>query len=71
MAKKNRTELKIYFETGKRPTQEEFENLIDSSLNIQDDQASEAEAQNSQVDNKYLTPKTAKPAVLAFAPVKK
>jgi hypothetical protein len=71
MATKNRTELKPYFETGKRPIQEEFENLIDSQLNILDDKASEAEAQNDQVDDKYLTPKTARQNVLAFAPVKK
>lgn len=71
MATKNRTELKSYFETGNRPTQEEFENLIDSKLNILDDKATEAEAQNDQIDNKYLTPKTAKQTVLTFAPVKK
>ena len=71
MATKNRTELKVYFETGKRPTQDEFENLIDSNLNILDDKATNAEAQNDQIDNKYLTPKTAKQAVQTFAPVKK
>ncbi|MCA6422824.1 MAG: hypothetical protein IM568_08420 [Flavobacterium sp.] len=71
MATKNRTELKEYFETGKRPTQEEFENLIDSNLNIEEDKASLADAQNDQVDNKYLTPQTGKQTVLAFAPVKK
>lgn len=71
MATKNRIELKEYFETGKRPTQEEFENLVDSKLNIEDDKASLADAQNDQVDNKYLTPQTGKQTVLAFAPVKK
>ncbi|MDP2160673.1 MAG: hypothetical protein Q8K02_09340 [Flavobacterium sp.] len=71
MATKNKTELKTYFETGKRPTQEEFENFIDSTLNILDDKATEAEAQNDQIDNKFLTPKTAKQTVQTYAPVKK
>lgn len=71
MATKNRAELKVYFETGKRPTQEEFENLIESKLNIVEDKASEVDAQNDTIDNKFLTPKTAKQNVLAFAPVKK
>ena len=71
MATKNRGELKSYFETGKRPIQEEFEDLIDSKLNIEEDKASESEAQNAQIDNKFLTPKTAKKSVETFAPVKK
>jgi hypothetical protein len=33
MAEKNRTELKSYFETGDRPTQDEFVDLIDSAVN--------------------------------------
>lgn len=70
MATKNRTELKVYFETNKRPNQTEFENLIDSNLNILEDKASNTEAQNDQVDNKFLTPKSAKQSVIAFAPVK-
>lgn len=36
MAKKNRTELKAYFETGKRPTQSDFGNLIDSLVLIEE-----------------------------------
>ena len=71
MATKNRGILKSYFETGKRPIQEEFENLIDSQLNIEEDKASEADAQNDQIDNKYLTPKTVKKSIETFAPVKK
>jgi hypothetical protein len=70
MATKNRGILKSYFETGKRPIQEEFENLIDSQLNIEEDKASEADAQNDQIDNKYLTPKTVKKSIETFAPVK-
>ncbi len=71
MATKNRTELKEYFQTTFRPTQQDFENLIDSNLNIEEDKASLADAQNDQVDNRYLTPQTGKQTVLAFAPVKK
>lgn len=71
MATKNRGILKSFFETGKRPIQEEFENLIDSQLNIEEDKASEADAQNDQIDNKYLTPKTVKKSIETFAPVKK
>ena len=71
MATKNRGILKSYFETGKRPIQEEFENLIDSQLHIEEDKASEADAQNDQIDNKYLTPKTVKKSIETFATVKK
>jgi len=71
MATKNRGILKSYFETGKRPIQVEFEDLIDSQLNIEEDKASEADAQNDQIDNKYLTPKTVKKSIETFAPVKK
>lgn len=71
MATKNRGELKFYFETGKRPIQEEFEDLIDSQLNIDEDKASEIDAQNDQIDDKYLTPKAVKKSVEAFSPVKK
>lgn len=71
MATKNRTELKEYFQTTFRPTQQDFENLIDSNLNIEEDKASLTDAQNDQVDNKYLTPQTGKQTVLTFAPVKK
>jgi hypothetical protein len=37
MAEKNRTTLKSYFETGKRPTQDEFADLVDSFVNRADD----------------------------------
>ena len=71
MATKNRGILKSFFETGKRPIQVEFEDLIDSQLNIEEDKASEADAQNDQIDNKYLTPKTVKKSIETFATVKK
>jgi len=36
MAKKDRATLKTYFSSGRRPSQEEFADLIDSTLNIID-----------------------------------
>lgn len=37
MAKRNRETLKNYFRQGARPTEQEFADLVDSSLNILDD----------------------------------
>ena len=37
MAEQGRTTLKSYFETGDKPTQAQFEDLIDSTQNIADD----------------------------------
>lgn len=37
MAQQNRNTLKQYFETGKKPTQQEYEDLIDSFLNRDED----------------------------------
>ena len=37
MSQQNRTTLKNYFRTGQRPTQEQFTDMIDSSLNLTDD----------------------------------
>ena len=37
MSQQNRTTLKNYFGTGQRPTQEQFADMIDSSLNLTDD----------------------------------
>jgi len=70
MAQQSKEILKTYFETNKRPSQQEFENLIDSSLNLTDDKASDSDSQNAAVDNKFLTPKKAKLSTEAFAPVK-
>ena len=58
MAEKNRTELKSYFETGDRPTQDEFVDLIDSAVNKGQDKASLTEALTNN-DTKYVTPKGA------------
>jgi hypothetical protein len=67
----NRTTLKAYFEPGDRPKAVDFADLIDSSLNIIEDKATDTQAEDQAVDNKYLTPKTAKKSVEKFAPVKK
>lgn len=37
MAQRKRTELKNYFLKGRTPTQEEFQDLIDSFVNVEDD----------------------------------
>lgn len=58
MAEKNRTELKSYFETGDRPTQDQFNDLIDSGVNKSEDKATLTEALSTN-DTKYITPKTA------------
>ncbi|EDP94787.1 hypothetical protein U8527_07705 [Kordia algicida OT-1] len=58
MAEKNRTALKSYFETGDRPTQDEFVDLIDSKVNRGEDKATLAEALSTN-DTKYITPRTA------------
>ena len=43
MSQQNRTTLKSYFRTGKRPTQEQFAELIDSGLNLSDSDLFEAD----------------------------
>lgn len=58
MAEKNRTELKSYFETGDRPTEDAFIDLIDSGVSRSEDKASLTEALSTN-DTKYITPKTA------------
>ena len=70
MPAQNRTTLKGYFNTGDRPTEAQFADLIDSALNIIDDKATETQAQDQLIDNKYLTPKSGKKTVEKFAPVK-
>jgi hypothetical protein len=68
MAIKNRQELKTYFETGDVPTQNQFEHLIDSSVNRSQDKANLAEAADDTNDEKYITPKTAKRVVETHLP---
>jgi hypothetical protein len=58
MAQKQRSILKNYFLTGSRPTKDDFEDLVDSCVNIVDDKATDTEALNSDNNEKFLTPKT-------------
>ncbi|NRR93135.1 hypothetical protein HSX10_16280 [Winogradskyella undariae] len=64
----NRSDLKIYFQTGKKPTQLEYEDLIDSSLNISEDKANLSDAQEGTDDDKYMTPATTLKAVQTHVP---
>jgi hypothetical protein len=57
MTPTSKTVLKTYFEQGDRPSQTDFENLIDSSLNIDDDKASPSDISGGTADNKFITPK--------------
>ena len=70
MAKKVRSELKSYFESGKRPNQSEFEDLIDSKLNQIEDKASYSEIESGLDDEKFITSLGARNSVLIHAPVK-
>lgn len=70
MATQNRTTLKSYFNTDDRPTEAQFADLIDSSVNVTDDKATTSEAQAGNVDTKYTTPLKVKEAILQLAPVK-
>lgn len=70
MARQVKSELKIYFESGKRPNQSEFEDLIDSKLNHIDDKASYSEIESGLDDEKFITSLGAKQSVIVHAPVK-
>ncbi len=63
----NKTDLKHYFETGNKPTEQEYADLIDSSVNNSEDKASLGEAQSGTNETKYITPKSAKRSVETFA----
>lgn len=60
MARRNRETLKNYFRQGKRPGEQEFEDLIDSSLNTLDDGYS-----GSPQTGIGLTPKTSQGTVIS------
>lgn len=68
MAKIDRTILKTYFETGKRPVQSEFENFIDSTLNHNEDKANLSEMELGTDDEKFSTPKGVKRAIETLVP---
>jgi len=56
----NRDDLKVLFSTGKRPSGDDFAQLIDKSVNIQDDKATDAEAVVSSNNEKFMTPHTSR-----------
>ncbi len=67
--KRIRQELRNYFLTGLRPTEENFAELIESNLNILEDKASEAEAQAGSDIDKFITPITARKAIDSYVKV--
>lgn len=56
----SRKNLKEYFQIGKKPTQSNFSESIDSFAHLEEDKASSLEAVNVEDDNKFVTPKVAK-----------
>jgi hypothetical protein len=52
--------LKLSFETGNRPTQSDFENLIDSCVHRSEDKATTEEAANPTNHEAFITPFTAR-----------
>ncbi len=62
----NRSVLKEYFQAGDKPTQAQFENMIDSTVNMQDDkQSSGSTEQNPKEEVKAGATVTAQSAVKA------
>lgn len=55
MAKKTRLQLEDYFKTGDRPTQGEFAELIESTINIIDDKADDTLINVGTSDEKFVT----------------
>ncbi|KOS04791.1 hypothetical protein AM493_01075 [Flavobacterium akiainvivens] len=70
MATQNRTTLKTYFNTGDRPTQAQFVDLIDSAVTVNEDKATTLEAQTGSIDNKYMTPQKVSQAIAQLSPIK-
>ncbi len=64
----NRENLKEYFKAGDRPTESEFAELIDNSVNVTDDKANQAEAAAGNNDSKYMTPSKVKNSIDANVP---
>lgn len=63
----SRNDLKVYFETGKKPIQTNFEELIDSLVHKDEDRVSSAQPVDVSNDQKFVTPKVAKMVVDAHA----
>lgn len=68
MATQNRNTLKGYFNTGDKPTESEFSDLIDSSVHLTEDRSTTAEVQAGTDNTKFVTPAGAKASVQKFAP---
>ncbi|GFR66676.1 restriction endonuclease [Elysia marginata] len=72
MAIQSKAQLKAYFETGTRPTEEQFATLIDSLLHISELQnlnltkASQDEAEAGKADDRYTTPLKVAQAIKAL-----
>lgn len=64
----NRENLKGYFNAGDKPTENQFAELIDNTVNKIDDKANLTEAADSNNNEKYITPKTAKKAIETHLP---
>lgn len=66
MAQEGRAQLKTYFETGDKPTQAQFANLIDSCVNITDDGSpSAAESTSTQIDAVFTNSNETTPTTLS------
>ncbi len=70
MAVQTKVTLKGYFNTGDRPTEQQFADFIDSTVSPSEDLATTAEAQAGTVDTKFMTPKKVKESIISNAPVK-
>lgn len=62
----SRTNLKTYFQTGKKPTQAQFEAVIDSFVHLDEDKALSTATVDVTNDTKFVTPKAAKSIVDAY-----
>jgi hypothetical protein len=65
-----RATLKAYFQAGLRPTQANFEDLIDKTVNLVDDKADATQVIDITNDTMYVTPKGAKKVVDTYAVTK-
>lgn len=68
MAIRLRSLLKGFFNTGDRPTEAQFSDVVDSFTHRTEDKASTAEIQAATDNTKFVTPAGAKASVLKFAP---
>jgi len=60
MATQNRNTLKNYFNTGDRPTEQEFGDFIDSTVNINEDKADVSTVIDVNDNTSFVTPKSTK-----------